>query len=262
MDSVIESNVIFLDAWDRLNALNPGFERKRDELIGISWSGYPAFFFNTAITTGRPESVEKFRTALEDTLAWTGSRQQPWMFVLCNNLMGDLLPAVQDTLHEAGLAPVMPLTGMEATSLNAGRPKPEGEWLTEADANIGGRALRLNEAAYQMPIAEPDSLRMEEEGWWQAPDRMITMLHLNGEPASCSAVFSVDGLRYVAFVATHPTAQRKGYAEATMRDVLDRSLAAGLGERTYLHATAAGRPVYARMGYRVTAEHTVYALGH
>ena len=58
-------------------------------------------------------------------------------------------------------------------------------------------------------------------------------------------------MRYVALVATHPKAQRKGYAEAAMRDVLERSLAAGLDRRTYLHATAAGRPVYERMGYKV-----------
>jgi hypothetical protein len=44
-----------------------------------------------------------------------------------------------------------------------------------------------------------------------------------------------------------------------MSDVLERSLAAGLRKRTYLHATAAGRPVYERMGYTVTANYVVYA---
>jgi hypothetical protein len=44
-----------------------------------------------------------------------------------------------------------------------------------------------------------------------------------------------------------------------MRDVLERSLVAGL-TRTYLHASAAGRPVYERMGYRAAAEYTVYML--
>lgn len=262
MDKAIESNRIFLDAWDVLNRDNPGFESKRDELVGISWSGHPAFFFNIAVSAAPPDSASDFRTALEETLDWASKRGQPWMFVLCHDIMGPMLPDIQDILTDAGLAPVMPLTGMEATGLIPGRAKPDGEWLTESAAGISGAALRLNEAAYQMQIAEPGSLTMEEEGWWRAPDRMITMLQAEGQAASCSAVFNVDGLRYVAFVATHPSAQRKGYAEATMRDVLDRSLGAGLGERTYLHASAAGRPVYARMGYTVTAEHTVYALGH
>ncbi|MFN7937505.1 MAG: GNAT family N-acetyltransferase [Bryobacteraceae bacterium] len=214
------------------------------------------------MTTAPPESVADFRAALEEALDWVALREQPWMFVLCNDLMGSMLPDIQGTLTEAGLSPVMTLTGMEIDSLTAGGAKPDGEWLTESATGIGGTALRLNEAAYQMPIAEPGSLTMEAEGWWRGPDRMISMLRNEGEATSCSAVFNVDGLRYVAFVATHPSAQRKGYAEAVMRDVLERSLAAGLGQRSYLHATAAGRPVYTRMGYTVTAEHTVYALGH
>ncbi|MBS1825144.1 MAG: GNAT family N-acetyltransferase [Acidobacteria bacterium] len=262
MEKAIESNRIFLDAWDVLNRDNPGFESKRDELVGISWSGFPAFFFNIAVSTAPPDSVGDFHAALEETLDWAAMRRLPWMFVLCHDLMGPLLPDIQDVLSQAGLAPVMPLTGMEATRLEPGRAKPEGVWLTESAAGIGDAVLRLNEAAYQMPIAEPGSLTMETDGWWRAPDRMITMLRTEDTAASCSAVFNVDGMRYVAFVATRPNTQRKGYAEATMRDVLERSRAAGLGERTYLHASAAGRPVYTRMGYTVTAEHTIYALGH
>lgn len=262
MNKATESNHIFLDAWDALNRDNPGFDSRRGELIGISWSGYPVFFFNVAATTRRPDSVEAFSQALDETKAYAAENAQPWMFVLCHELMGDLLPAVQDAMGQAGFAPVMPLTGMEAVELKPGRATPDGVLRTEAEPRVGGPVLRLNEAAYQMPIADAGSMRMEHPGWWGVPGRMVTMIEAGGQPASCSAVFDVSGMRYVAFVATHPDAQRKGYAEATMRDVLERSLAAGLEQRTYLHATAAGRPVYERMGYTVTAEHTVYALGH
>ncbi|MFN7937504.1 MAG: hypothetical protein U0R19_29520 [Bryobacteraceae bacterium] len=47
MDKAIESNRIFLDAWDVLNRDNPDFESKRDELVGISWSGYPGSFLTS-----------------------------------------------------------------------------------------------------------------------------------------------------------------------------------------------------------------------
>jgi predicted acetyltransferase len=67
-----------------------------------------------------------------------------------------------------------------------------------------------------------------------------------------------DGYRYVAMVATDPAHQRRGYAEAAMRRAL--AVAAGrYGEQTsFLHATDAGRPIYARMGYEPVASHTAF----
>jgi GNAT superfamily N-acetyltransferase len=173
--------------------------------------------------------------------------------------MGDVLPKAAALLNQHGFATMMPLTGMAAHELTlSARARPEGAWLTEADESIGGTIIRVNEAAYQMSLGEPGSLALEHASWWHAPQKMATVLAPEGQPASCAAVLGVNGVRYVALVATLPAAQRKGYAEAAMRDVLDRSRAAGLDQKTYLHASAAGRPVYERMGYRATAEYTVY----
>jgi GNAT superfamily N-acetyltransferase len=122
--------------------------------------------------------------------------------------------------------------------------------------------LRLNEAAYQMPLGEPGSLPMEQPGWWAPPRSLLTVVESEGRPASCAAVLQVNGLRYVALVATHPEFQRRGLADRAMRDVLHRSLAHGISTRTYLHATDAGRPVYERMGYQPTAVYTVFGPQH
>lgn len=260
MDRVSESNLILLDAWDAMSRSGPGFEFQRGGLIELSWSGYPTFFFNVAVTSRPPESFEEFSSAVNATCAWAESRRVPWLFAMCHDTMGEHLPAAQRLMERLGFALMMPLTGMEGDELRPSpRPKPEGEWLTEADQAIGDVVMRLNEAAYQTPLGEPGSLALEQPGWWRAPDRMVTVLSPGGTPESCAAVLDVQGLRYVAFVATRPEAQRKGYAEAAMRDVLERSLAAGLQRRTYLHASAAGRPVYERMGYRATAEYSLYA---
>ena len=82
--------------------------------------------------------------------------------------------------------------------------------------------------------------------------------HADGAPVACAAVMMVDGYRYVALVATEPAWQRRGYADAAMRQAL-ADAAAVHGERpTVLHATEAGRPVYERMGYTPLASHVVY----
>jgi GNAT superfamily N-acetyltransferase len=60
------------------------------------------------------------------------------------------------------------------------------------------------------------------------------------------------------FVVTHPSHQKKGFAEAAMRHALSVA-AERFGERpTFLHATDAGRPIYARMGYEPVATHTCF----
>jgi predicted GNAT family N-acyltransferase len=80
-----------------------------------------------------------------------------------------------------------------------------------------------------------------------------------GEAAATSAaVMLAGGHRYVALVATQPGQQKKGFAEAAMRHALSAA-AEKFGERpSFLHATAAGRPIYARMGYETVATHTCF----
>ena len=66
------------------------------------------------------------------------------------------------------------------------------------------------------------------------------------------------GHRYVLLVATDPAHQKKGFAEAAMRHALERA-AEKFGDRpSFLHATEAGRPIYARMGYETIATHTAF----
>jgi len=260
LDRVTESNAILMAAWDVMSQGSEGFESLRGGLVEVSWSGYPVIFFNLAVTARPPASIEELEAAAGATFRWAEQRKVPWIFAVCHETMGELMPYAETMMQRLGFAPMMALTGMDANELSAvRRPTPKGPLLTEADSSIGDKVIRLNEAAYQTALGEPGSLRPEQPGWWCMPERMATVMVPAGKPASCAAVFSVGGLRYVALVATHPDEQRKGYAEAAMRNVLERSLAAGLKNRTYLHASPEGKPLYERMGYTVTANYTLYA---
>lgn len=75
----------------------------------------------------------------------------------------------------------------------------------------------------------------------------------DGRPASCLAIVDADGDAYVALVATRPEAQRRGLAGELLRLALRQARGRGL-ETTTLEATAAGAPVYARLGYRDLGE--------
>jgi predicted acetyltransferase len=72
----------------------------------------------------------------------------------------------------------------------------------------------------------------------------------------------VDGVRYVAMVATDPAHRRRGYADAAMRRALEIAADRHGDVLTVLHATDAGRPVYERMGYAPISTHTLLMEKH
>ena len=71
---------------------------------------------------------------------------------------------------------------------------------------------------------------------------------LDGVPASCLVVFDVEDDAYVGLVATRKDAQRRGLAGELLRHALREARERG-ATTTTLEATAAGAPVYARVGY-------------
>jgi len=71
-------------------------------------------------------------------------------------------------------------------------------------------------------------------------------------------VLLVDGYRYVALVATDPPYQRRGFSEAAVRHALEVAAYQHGDLPSFLHATEAGRPVYARMGYTPVSTHTAF----
>jgi hypothetical protein len=82
----------------------------------------------------------------------------------------------------------------------------------------------------------------------------------DGVPVAAAATVANDGCLFLALVATLPAAQRKGYGEATVRMALYEGYQATGFKRSVLHATDAGFPVYARVGYRPVATINAYGL--
>jgi predicted acetyltransferase len=71
-----------------------------------------------------------------------------------------------------------------------------------------------------------------------------------------------EGALYLALVATAPDARRNGYAEAVIRHSLQEAHDFTGVNRTILHATKDGFPVYKRIGYQTVANFTWYMPNH
>jgi GNAT superfamily N-acetyltransferase len=126
--------------------------------------------------------------------------------------------------------------------------------VAEDDGGCGD-IIDVNSAAYGLDLAASKPAFGRGAFW---ADHVAVLGRADGVPATSAAVMLAGGHRYVALVATQPSHQKRGFAEAAMRHAL--SVAADkFGERpSFLHASDAGRPIYARMGYETVATHTCF----
>ena len=82
--------------------------------------------------------------------------------------------------------------------------------------------------------------------------------YVDGHPVATAFAVPLEGVLYVAFVATATTHRRRGLAELVMRRCLETATQETGITRTALHATADGYPSYIRMGYRPVDECSLY----
>jgi GNAT superfamily N-acetyltransferase len=82
----------------------------------------------------------------------------------------------------------------------------------------------------------------------------------DGVPVTCAGTVEADGRLFVALVATEPERERRGYGEAVTRKALYEGARASGPTRATLHATAAGAPVYPRIGFRPNSPMGFYGL--
>jgi GNAT superfamily N-acetyltransferase len=245
----------FTDAWQVFCANAPHRAVATADGVQYVFSGIPIAFFNIALPTGRDIAADALQAHARAACEFASPRGVPWFFVVTHER---LAPGTDATaiLDSCGLAPIMPLTGMLAQQIAPAASIPTGLELTLPDDDDGYSAvIDVNAVAYDMELDASKPLIGRRAFW---TDHVAVLGKTGGKPASSAAVLMVEGYRYVALVATDPGQQRRGYAEAAMRRALDHA-AAVHGERpTVLHATAAGRPIYARMGYETIANHTVF----
>jgi hypothetical protein len=241
----------FVEAWRVMCSAAPGYATRSGPGVECVFSGSPIPFFNVAVLTGRNISAESIRISAESARTWSADRAVPWIFATTREALapGTDIAAVLDS---CGFAPFLDLTGMLAEQVAPPtRPIDGLEFRVPQTDSECQAILEVNSAAYGMSLAAGNSVWGKRAFW---ADHFPVVGSIAGQPVSCSAVYMVDGHRYVAMVATTPAHQRNGYAEATMR----RALELAGDHPTFLHATDAGRPIYARMGYQTVASHPVF----
>lgn len=117
----------------------------------------------------------------------------------------------------------------------------ELEWAHTSDpATIAA----INESAYGLPDGEFAGAIMA----MSSPAVTLYLAMIDGQPMACLGAFDHDGDCGIYFVATVPEARGRGLASALLRQTLVEARDRGCATSS-LQATAAGFPIYERIGY-------------
>ena len=241
-------------AWRLMCAGGPKYVAEASAGIQYIFSGVPISFFNLALLTGSGISADALNAHGREACAWAGAQSVPWLFMVTHEGLDPGVDATA-TLDACGLAPVMPMTAMVARTIGAAPTVPDLQLTVPQDDSGCAAILDINSLAYGMDL-EAGKPTLGTRAFWQ--DQFPVVGVADGKPVSSATVLMVDGHRYVALVATDPSQQRRGFADATMRRALENAATVHGQLPTVLHATDAGRPVYARMGYDPIATHTLF----
>jgi GNAT superfamily N-acetyltransferase len=257
---IAESHRQVQEAWRYFAVQLPGGDATEEPGLLLTNGRSPLPFMNAAFFTSPATTEADVRSRLARAAAHFREGGHPFVFMPGEDMLAaGPADGLTDLCAELGLGYMMPMTGMVADELSPPvRPLPDLAFRTVTDAEMRDAVGDINAAGYDIP-AEAMRAATSVASLW---DGMIGVVGLvDGVPASTASVIPVDGVAYVALVATLPSHQGKGYAEAVMRRVLDEARERWGTVRTVLHATPAGNPVYTRMGYRPTSTFHVY-VGH
>lgn len=261
LDEIDESNARFQGAW-RFFARNSvagevlELPEVRIAACHVSWA-----MMNAAFPPGPVETEAALERAAAAAAGYFAPRGRGWMLALCEDQVPARLRArAPALLAPYGLQPSMVATGMVAERLAPPRwPLPTLDVRPAEDARVRAALADVNARCYDAPL-ERGREAFDVPGFYRGEGRGYVG-YRQGEAASGAAVIRVEDVAYVAMVATLPAHRRLGCAEAVMRRALVEAQRDWGLERTVLHATPVGLPVYRQMGYRPVTRFHFYLAG-
>jgi GNAT superfamily N-acetyltransferase len=253
-----ESNLQFSAAWQAFARKAKSGEVRQTPGLTLACSGVTFPILNGAFLSQPVTDAADFGERLAAAVAYFNSRGLHWMFPICKEWISEAArTGVQEELARHRLQPAMELAGMVTEQLAPPlRSLPQLEFRRAGDEETRIAVSEINAVAYQVP-SEWALEAMNTENFWQE-EIAGYVGYKDGKPVTCAGVLMLAGVRYVALVATLAEYRRLGYAEAVMRFGLDQARQAHGIDRTVLHATPAGLPLYRQMGYRTVATFTFY----
>ncbi|CAN90946.1 MULTISPECIES: GNAT family N-acetyltransferase [Sorangium] len=256
---VLESNQLFIDAWSFWAEHSPdGSVSKPAPGVVATWMNHAwpicnLMFFDTAVND-EADLVARVRA----TFACAKGLKHGWLlFASPDMLPPELRERAPEIFAQHGLTRATQMTGMIADSLvSPQRELPNLKYARVRDEHARRSVGTVNAEAYGIP-SEWGIDAVNYASMW--PDAAFGDLAIvDGKAVSTATVVRLESCHYVGLVATLPDHQRQGYGEGVMRHAIEQAALVEGPKRVALHATEAGRPLYASMGFRDAASFIGY----
>lgn len=270
------SDALYIAAWKHFAANLPRGEFARLEDVTAISGGVPLPDFNMVVPDLPAADEPELRQRVERGSDWMIPKNLPWTLVLNVTLLPEGLrekfSGFVDSDAEQHGGPLFEMRELPVSRFS--RVKHEQGMIAEvqierADIPAGLTFRRVEDSGTRREIVEVNFLAygdtapphlhgLDDPRIWNEQSVAIVG-YLGGEPVTSSAVFLLEDCFYVGWVATVEKHKRRGFADAVMRESLAAATEIHGWKRSVLHASAAGAPVYRRMGYRAVAAYALYA---
>ncbi|MGW0781139.1 GNAT family N-acetyltransferase [Streptomyces sp. NPDC002913] len=228
--------------------------------IAVRWADSRFAFWNCVTLTDVGADPALVRQRLGHVAEIMRAKERPgFLWVFEDLLTAEARAALGEAAGQAGLVHAFPGTGMAGDLLPLPAPAHPDLTFVRVSTDEHLRAYAdLNSQAYGFPLEDGRDGLVGSALW---KDGVHAYLGLrDGVPVTCAATVEAVGRLFVVLVATAPGWERRGYGEAVTRKALyEGGRATGLTRAT-LHATAAGAPVYPRIGFEPNSPMAFYAL--
>ncbi|MEV0780204.1 GNAT family N-acetyltransferase [Streptomyces sp. NPDC050433] len=228
--------------------------------IAVRWADCRFPFWNCLTLTDVGADADLVERRLRQAAEIMRSKERPGFLWVFEDLLDDGARAALETAAgQALLEHAFPGTGMAGDILPV--PEPVHPDLTFVRVTTDEQLLAyadLNSRAYGFSVEDGRDGLAGSTLWKNEVYAYLGMR--DGVPVTCAGAVEAAGRLFVVLVATDPKWERRGYGEAVTRKALyEGGRATGLTRAT-LHATAAGAPVYPRIGFRPNSPMHFYSL--
>lgn len=184
-----------------------------------------------------------------------------WTYWLCDDYLDrPVRREARSIFSRCGLHPLTEAPGMYAERLaSPARVLPKIDVRPVADQATRTAFAWITSIAFDIPQAICAAIYDGDRAW--TGDFFGYVGYVHQQPVTTTAIVIASDVVGVYSVGTLPDYRRFGYAEATMRHVLEDARQKFGLEHTILQSTAAGLRLYERMGYRRITNFNVYITG-
>jgi len=207
------------------------------------------------------ETGADFERRLNAVSAYYRARNVRWSLWMCeDHLDRAVRNEARRQILATGFRQIAAPPGMIAEALSPPvRPLPSIEFHPVESSATRLAFTHISSISFDIPFSTAKKVYAQDSAWTGSYQGWIGYAD---ETAVCCAATVVEaGAIGIYSVGTLPGYRRRGYAEALMRQVIDRVRRETGLSRTLLQASDAGEALYLQMGYRVVTRYAVYLLG-